>query len=101
MARKLGRSPSTVAREISRNGGYDRYRASSADETAWVRARRPNVVSWRLTRICGKRLRGAERQLVARADRGLAEECISWRRGISGVPRNDLSQLICSSPWGA
>src|SRR3954465_8813195 len=41
MARKLGRSPSTVAREISRNGGYDRYRASQADETAWVRARRP------------------------------------------------------------
>src|SRR5258706_7458427 len=41
MARKLGRSPSTVAREISRNGGYDRYRASSADETAWARARRP------------------------------------------------------------
>jgi hypothetical protein len=41
MARKLGRSPSTVAREISRNGGYDRYRASRADETAWMRARRP------------------------------------------------------------
>jgi IS30 family transposase len=41
MARKLGRSPSTVSREISRNGGYDRYRASQADETAWVRARRP------------------------------------------------------------
>ena len=41
MARKLGRSPSTVSREISRNGGYDRYRASQADEMAWVRARRP------------------------------------------------------------
>ena len=41
VARKLGRSPSTIAREISRNGGYDRYRASSADETAWVRACRP------------------------------------------------------------
>ena len=41
MARMLGRSPSTVSREISRNGGYDRYRASPADETAWVRARRP------------------------------------------------------------
>ena len=41
MARKLGRSPSTVAREISRNGGYDRYRASQADKTAWVRACRP------------------------------------------------------------
>src|SRR5476649_402653 len=41
MARKLGRSPSSVSREIGRNGGYDRYRASSADETAWERARRP------------------------------------------------------------
>lgn len=41
MAMRLGRSPSTVAREISRNGGYDRYRASSADETAWEQARRP------------------------------------------------------------
>src|SRR5665213_1659557 len=41
MARKLGRSPSTVSREICRNGGYDRYRASSADETAWARTCRP------------------------------------------------------------
>src|SRR6202453_5346870 len=41
VARKPGRSPSTVAREISRNGGYDRYRASRADETAWMRGRRP------------------------------------------------------------
>ncbi len=41
MARLLGRSPSTVSREISRNGGYDRYRAALADEKAWVRARRP------------------------------------------------------------
>ncbi len=28
----LGRSPSTVSREICRNGGYDKYRASTADE---------------------------------------------------------------------
>src|SRR6266704_7062163 len=41
MARLLGQSPSTVSREISRNGGYDRYRAALADEKAWVRARRP------------------------------------------------------------
>lgn len=41
MARLLGHSPSTVSREISRNGGYDRYRAALADEKAWVRARRP------------------------------------------------------------
>ena len=41
MARLLGRSPSTVSRELNRNGGYDRYRAALADETAWARARRP------------------------------------------------------------
>jgi DNA-binding CsgD family transcriptional regulator len=41
MARLLGRSASTVSRELKRNGGYDRYRAALADETAWVRARRP------------------------------------------------------------
>ena len=41
IARLLGRSPSTVSKEISRNGGYDRYRAALADEKAWDRARRP------------------------------------------------------------
>src|ERR1700681_3841940 len=41
MAKLLGRSPSTVSREISRNGGYDRYRAAPADEKAWVQALRP------------------------------------------------------------
>src|SRR5271157_2744078 len=41
MARLLGHAASTVSREISRNGGYDRYRAALADERAWVRARRP------------------------------------------------------------
>lgn len=41
MARLLGRSASTVSREISRNGGCDGYRAALADETAWARARRP------------------------------------------------------------
>jgi len=41
MAGLLGRSPSTVSREISRNGGYDGYRAALADDKAWARARRP------------------------------------------------------------
>jgi IS30 family transposase len=41
MARLLGRSPSTVSRELSRNGGYDGYRAALADDKTWVRARRP------------------------------------------------------------
>jgi IS30 family transposase len=41
MARLLGRSPSTMSRELIRNGGYDGYRATFADEKAWVRSLRP------------------------------------------------------------
>jgi IS30 family transposase len=41
MASLLGRSPSTVSREVRRNGGYNQYRAALADERAWDRSRRP------------------------------------------------------------
>ena len=41
IADDLERSPSTISREISRNGGYDEYRASIADTAAWERAKRP------------------------------------------------------------
>jgi IS30 family transposase len=41
IARDLGRSPSTVSREIRRNGGSQSYRASWADRGAWDRALRP------------------------------------------------------------
>jgi len=41
IASSLGRAPSTVSREIDRNGGQRAYRASTADEAAWDRARRP------------------------------------------------------------
>ena len=41
LAKILGRAPSTLCREIRRNGGYDRYRALLADEAAYSRARRP------------------------------------------------------------
>jgi IS30 family transposase len=41
IASSLGRAPSTVSREINRNGGRRRYRASKADQCAWERAPRP------------------------------------------------------------
>ena len=41
IARRLGRAASTVSREIKRNGGSDRYRATRADNQAWTRALRP------------------------------------------------------------
>lgn len=43
IAEGLGRSASTVSREIARNGGRDSYRATVADERARVEARRSRV----------------------------------------------------------
>jgi IS30 family transposase len=43
MALALGRAPSTISREIGRNGGSGRYRAAVADKRAWKQALRPKV----------------------------------------------------------
>jgi IS30 family transposase len=43
IAARLGRSPSTITRELNRNGGRCRYRAAEADRAAWERARRPQL----------------------------------------------------------
>jgi IS30 family transposase len=37
------RSASTISREVSRNGGLDRYRAARSDQAAWDRALRPKL----------------------------------------------------------
>jgi transposase, IS30 family len=41
IAERIGRSPSTMCREVARNGGRKRYRATSAASAAIERARRP------------------------------------------------------------
>ncbi len=41
VARRLGRAPSTISRELGRNGGHRLYRAAAADQRAWNRALRP------------------------------------------------------------
>lgn len=43
IALRLGRSPSTISRELARNGGRCSYRAHQADQAAWDRALRPKV----------------------------------------------------------
>jgi len=60
IAAQLDRSPSTVSREIHRNGGYASYRANLAEESAWQRALRPKVCKLadkpRLARIIAVKL---------------------------------------------
>ena len=98
MARLLGRSPSTVSRELSRNGGYDGYRATLADEKAWIRARRPKHC--KLARSPGLRQAVASKLRLNWAP----EQIAGWLKRahpLSRVTRDDLSQPVCSSPRGA
>jgi IS30 family transposase len=61
IALRLGRSPSTVSRELVRNGGRRAYRAHAADQAAWDRALRPKVCKLaqhrRLARLVARQLR--------------------------------------------
>lgn len=41
IAARLGRQPSTISREVGRNGGRKKYRAAVAEQRAWDKARRP------------------------------------------------------------
>jgi IS30 family transposase len=43
IAARLDRAPSTVSRQIKRNGGRANYRAAEADDAAWNRALRPKA----------------------------------------------------------
>ncbi len=56
----LARDPSTVSREIARNGGREGYRAASAEAACWERARRPKPaklsVDAALRAVVGQRL---------------------------------------------
>lgn len=54
IALRLGRAPSTISRELSRNGGLDSYRAHTADQAAWDRALRPKACKLALNRTLAR-----------------------------------------------
>lgn len=56
IAAAQGRAPSTISREIRRNGGVERYRASHADQAAWDRAHRPKACKLALHPALAKRV---------------------------------------------
>lgn len=86
IARLLGRSPSTISREVRRNGGPERYRATRSDQAAWDRALRP--------KRCKLACRPALAQTVsAKLRRNWSPEQIAgWlKRTWPGEPHNQVS----------
>ena len=58
IALQLDRAPSTVSREVRRNGGHGSYRAAQADQAAWDRAHRPKHCKLMLNRFLARVVAG-------------------------------------------
>ena len=89
IAKLLGRSPST-SREMSRNGGYNRYRATLADENAWARSRRP--------KCCKLTINSRAQQAVAgklRLDWS-PEQIAGWLKRTH--PEDEYNQVVTTRP---
>jgi hypothetical protein len=101
IARRLGRAPSTISRELQPNAAIGRgrveYRASTAQRHAERRARRPKpaklVVNPQLRPYVQDRLSGA----VRRPDGSVVGPQVSWRGRRHG-PRKDRRWAQCWSP---
>jgi IS30 family transposase len=80
VATRLGRAPSTISREVNRNGGRGWYRASGADKAAWDHARRPKTCKLaenrRLANIVAGKLQGqwAPQQIAGWLKRAYPED---------------------------
>ena len=85
IARALGRSHTTIAREIDRCGGRRRYRAHAAERETWRRARRPRPTKLEL---CGELRRAVIERLN---DDNSPEQIAGWLR--IEYPDNEAMQV--------
>ena len=97
IAHQLGRAPSTISREIRRNGGPAGYRATRSISSSGS----PCGLG---PASCCRPLLGSDSiwqaaaQMVARADRRLAQARLPRGAPEPGVPRNDLPQPVHPGP---
>jgi IS30 family transposase len=101
IAELVGRSPSSISREIRRNGGDTHYRAGDADEKAWERSRRPKKPigeEWHAAVHCRQETAA---RLLSATDRGVVKNAVSQRQTSPYLARGDLSYAVRASPRGA
>jgi IS30 family transposase len=86
IAHQLGRAPSTVSREIRRNGGADGYRAARSDQAAWERALRPKPCKLACRPLLARTVSGKLRRKWS------PEQIAGWlKRAYPGEPQNQVS----------
>jgi len=99
IALQLGRAPSSVSREIKRNGGQGSYRATQADQAAWDRSHRPKRCKLVQNRTLARVVTGKPMSMGTTANCRMAQAYLPVRRGLPRVTRNHLPQSVHSSPW--
>jgi IS30 family transposase len=72
IAAGLARAPSTISREVNRNGGLKGYRANQSDQAAWDRARRLKPCTLVINRALARRVANKLQQLWS------PEQIASW-----------------------
>jgi len=86
IAHQLRRAPSTICREILRNGGLDGYRATRSDEAAWDRALRPKPCKLACRPHLARTVSGKLRRKWS------PEQIAGWlKRAYPGEPQNQVS----------
>jgi len=98
IARRLGRSPSTISRELRRNADRDGgYRATTAHAMSYERASRPKpaklATNLRLRELVQDDLR---RRFSPEQIAGRLRRRFSRRAGAVGVCRDDLPVAVCA-----
>jgi hypothetical protein len=114
IAQRLNRSPSTISREVRRNGGRQTYRAARSDQRAWDCATRPKLCKLSfndpLCQLIARKLRRkwSPQQIAGwlsasirtRSSTACHMHCPAGYCAALSREGNDLSQPLCSDPWG-
>lgn len=102
IAVSLGRSPSTISREVARNGGRSSYRAADADARAWETARRPQKCKLgrnaRLRRLVAVKL---GRNWSPETGRRMVAPLLPDGCGHADLSRDNISLAVHSGSWGS
>ena len=102
IAEALGRSPSTVCREVNANGGRRKYRALVADRAAVPAGAATQAGQARPVPPAPRRRRAQARgQVVTPADLGVVGSGVPRSPGDAGVPRDHLPVALRPEPWCA
>jgi len=101
IARGLGRSPSTISRELARNGdGKGAYRASSAHPLAYERAGRPKPAKLVTNVLLRERVElGLQKKYSPEQIAGRLRDDYPDDPPDVGVHRDHLSVAVCAVSW--